>query len=78
MRRHDVSGLWRLSVLTSTLAVLPLTLIWLLPKSAEDQAILAKSKARSKLGGAVFLTVLFASLTWTITEACVELYSNLL
>ena len=37
LRRGDVSGLWRLSLLTSCVALLPLSLLHLLPRDAEDQ-----------------------------------------
>ncbi len=69
MRRHDVSGLWKLTVLTSLIEVVPLGLLWLLPSSAEEQEELAKSKERSRLGGYVFLTVLAASLGFSILTA---------
>ena len=75
MRAHDISGLWRLSVLTSLLALVPTAFLWLLPQTAEEQTNLAKSKARSKLGGFIFIFVLFGSLTWTITEAVLEIVS---
>lgn len=74
MRSHEVSGLWKLSVLTSTLALVPLSLLWLLPKNAEEQQSLAKSKVKSKFGGAMFLLVLFGSLAWTISTAVIRLY----
>ena len=73
MRVHDVSGLWKLSVLTSTLAVLPLSLLWLLPANPEEQLKLAQSKVKSKVGGIFFLIVLFGSLTWTISAAIARL-----
>lgn len=69
MRDKDVSGLWRLNTLTSVLSVLPLSLLFLLPSSPEEQEELAKSKTRSKTAGIVFLTVLFGSLLWTICTA---------
>lgn len=75
MRNHDVAGLWKLSLLTSLLAMVPMGFLWLLPQTAEEQAKLAECKDRSRLGGAVFLCVLFGSLTWTISEACLELMS---
>ena len=75
MRAHDISGLWRLSVLTSLLALVPTAFLWLLPQTAEEQTNLAKSKSRSKLGGFIFIFVLFGSLTWTITEAVLEIVS---
>ena len=43
MRRHDISGLWKLSGLTSVIALLPLLLISLLPANPEEQEKLAKS-----------------------------------
>lgn len=73
MKAHDVSGLWRLSVLTSLLALVPVPFLWLLPQSTEEQANLSNSSERSKLGGIVFLFVLFGSLGWTILEALMEL-----
>jgi hypothetical protein len=75
MRRNDVTGLWKLSVLTSSLALLPLSLLWLLPKNPEDQLELGKSKEKSAVGGIVFLVVLFGSLLWTISTAIYRLVS---
>jgi len=76
MKANELDGLWRLTVLTSTLALLPLSLLQLLPKDPEDQERLAKSKERSALGGAVFLVVLFGSLAWTISTATMRLYAT--
>jgi len=76
MKKNDVRGLWRLTVLTSSLALIPLSLLSLLPKDPEDQERLAKSKERSKLGGAIFLLVLFGSLSWTISTATYRLYAT--
>ena len=73
MRRNDVSGLWRLTLLTSMLSVVPLSLLFLLPRSAEEQDQLSRSKVRSKLGGAIFLVVLFSSILWTICTAVYRL-----
>jgi hypothetical protein len=75
MRNHDVSGLWKLSLLTSMLAMIPMCFLWLLPQNADEQAKLAECKDRSRVGGAIFLCVLFGSLTWTISEAVMELVS---
>lgn len=73
MRRKDVSGLWKLNLTTSFLAVLPLALLFLLPKDAEEQDQLAKSKAKSKVAGIIFLVVLFGSLLWTTITALVRI-----
>ena len=73
MRRGDVSGLWKLNTLTSILSVLPLGLLFLLPRDPEEQEQLAKSQVRSKFAGAMFLVILFGSLTWTVCTAVMRL-----
>lgn len=73
MRADDVGGLWKLSLLTSVLSLLPIGFLFLLPKSADEQARLAKSQVRSRVGGGVFLLVLFGSLAWTVSQAVGEL-----
>jgi hypothetical protein len=73
MRTNDVRGLWKLSLLTSALSLLPMGFLFLLPHNAEEQAQLAKSQVRNRLGGAVFLLVLFGALTWTVSQAVGEL-----
>lgn len=75
MREHKIDGLWRLTLLTSVLSMLPLTLLFLLPSSAAEQDELSKSKIRSKLGGIIFLTVLGLSLLWSISTAICRLIS---
>jgi hypothetical protein len=74
MRDSDVSGLWKLHVLTSLVALLPLSLLSLLPHSEEDQEKLSKSQERSKTGGVVFLTVLAVSLMWSLGTSSMTLY----
>lgn len=76
MRRHDVSGLWKLSLLTTVLQTLPLSLLWLLPRNAAEQEVLARSKVKSQVGGAAFLTVLGCSLLWTIYTAVCRLLNS--
>jgi hypothetical protein len=76
LRSNNLSGLWKISLLTSVASVLPLCLLFLLPKSPEDQDRLAKDQHRSRIGGAVFLIVLFASLGWSISSAIAELVAN--
>jgi hypothetical protein len=73
MRAQDVSGLWKLNTLTSSLSVLPLCLLFLLPRDAEEQDELAKSKAKSPVAGAIFLVVLFGSLLWTSVTAILRI-----
>lgn len=69
MRTHNYDGLWKLNTLTSCLAVLPLCLLFLLPRDAEEQDRLSKSQVRSKTAGIVFLVVLIGSLIWTTCTA---------
>ena len=69
MRRGDIDGLWKLSLLTSSLAILPLCWLSLLPSNAEEQEKLAISQDRNKVAGVIFLVVLFSSLFWTISSA---------
>lgn len=76
MRRQDYRGLWRLSLLTSCLSPLPLFLIKLLPPNHEKQRKLQESKQSSTLGGAIFLTVLFVSLTWGLSQAIAVVLSH--
>lgn len=73
MRANDVSGLWKLNTLTSVLSILPLSLLFLLPKNAEDQDELARSKAKSPIAGMIFLIVLFGSLTWSTITAIMRI-----
>ncbi len=76
MRRKDVGGLWKLSLLTTGLEFLPLGLLFRLPRDAEEQAELAKSKVKSRTGGICFLVTLFGSLAWTITTAIMRFMKN--
>lgn len=69
MRANNVDGLWKLTVVTSLLSTLPLSLLFLLPKNAEEQDQLAKSPVRSKIGGTIFLLILFGSLSYSIGSA---------
>ena len=52
---YSVLGLWRLSLLTSLLSMLPLVLLFLLPTNSEEQRALAKSPERSRCGDVFFL-----------------------
>jgi len=73
IKAGNYSGMWKLTVLTSVLQVLPLALIWLIPGSPAEQKELQKSDEKSRLGGFVFLTVLFVSLIWTVIESIYEI-----
>ncbi|CAB1114355.1 unnamed protein product [Ectocarpus sp. CCAP 1310/34] len=69
----DMSGMWRLTLLTSCVAVTPMFLVWLLPRNKKEQQELQKSSANNRLGGQIFLMVAGLSILFTIVEAVVEL-----
>ncbi len=73
MRNNNLGGLWRLNLLTSLLSLLPLALLHLLPGDEIEQENLSRNKEKSRLGGAVFLTVLFSSLFWSFSSAIYRL-----
>ena len=76
MREDDVSGLWKLHVFTSVVALAPLCLLFLLPKNEAEQELLGRNSTRSRKGGAIFLLVLFVSLAWSVGAAGMKLYEN--
>eukprot|EP00602_Paraphysomonas_sp_CaronLab_P004945 CAMPEP_0185027976 /NCGR_PEP_ID=MMETSP1103-20130426/13370_1 /TAXON_ID=36769 /ORGANISM="Paraphysomonas bandaiensis, Strain Caron Lab Isolate" /LENGTH=448 /DNA_ID=CAMNT_0027562197 /DNA_START=477 /DNA_END=1823 /DNA_ORIENTATION=+ len=76
MREGDTEGLWRLHVFTSVISLLPLCLLFLLPRNEEEQEELRKNATRSRKGGAVFLAVLIGSLAWSVGAAGLKLYEN--
>ena len=76
LREGDVSGLWRLSLLTSIIPLTPLFLIFLLPQTREEQVALGVSPVRSKIGGICFLAVLVVSLAYCIGHSLVELMNS--
>lgn len=69
MRTHQFGGLWRLTLLTSAVSVLPLGALALLPKNQQEQDALGQCTATSRLGGTLFLVVLFASIAFSLTAA---------
>mmetsp|Transcript_11523 Transcript_11523/g.14959 ORF Transcript_11523/g.14959 Transcript_11523/m.14959 type:complete len:517 (-) Transcript_11523:204-1754(-) len=70
----DFSGMWKLTLLTSIVQVVPIALINLIPGSPAEQKQLQKSDESSAVGGFVFLAVLFVSLLWTVVESIYEIY----
>ena len=69
LKDGNINGIWKLSLLTSVLAMLPILWLRLLPNNAEEQEELAKSKEKSRTAGIIFLIVLFGSLAWTSISA---------
>ena len=76
MRAHDYTGLWKLTVLTSVVSVVPLVLLDLLPKNTAEQEALGRNQDRNKVGGALFLGVLFASIFGSLVAAFQTVYGS--
>ena len=76
MKQNNISGFWKLHVLTSFISLVPLSFIYLLPKNEADQEKLQQNSRKSKYGGIVFLTVLFGSLFWSISSSVIQLTSK--
>jgi len=68
MRRGDLSGLWKLTVLTSCLSPLPLVLLFLLPSDREQEKEMRSRAGASKWAGMLFLVTLAGSLAWIIGQ----------
>lgn len=68
MKRNDLSGLWRLTVLTSCLSPLPLALLSLLPSDKEAEKEMRSRAGASKSAGVLFLVTLALSLCWIIGQ----------
>jgi hypothetical protein len=65
----DLSGLFRLSILTAVVQTSPILLLWLLPHSPEELLQLGRqpiSKMGSTIGGCLFLGITAASVTYVI------------
>ena len=75
MEAGNYSGLWRLSLLTSLLQIVPLVFVGLLPASRaqhlEDVAS-ESPNARNPKAGLLFLTVLALCLTASVAESLYE------
>ena len=70
----DYSGMWKLTVLTSVIEIVPLVILPLLPADREEQTKLQASNERSALGGGLFIGVLVVSLIATVVETIAEIY----
>ena len=73
LARHQLSGLWKLALLTSVLPILPLVLLNLLPTDQKSQKKLQKNESKSVVGGAVFLAVLLVSLCFVFVQGVTTL-----
>jgi len=72
---RDLSGMLKLSILTTLIQTSAILFVGLLPKDRHDLELLkTKERSTSKLGGAVFLGIIFAS----TLDACVVGLLNIL
>jgi hypothetical protein len=69
LRRGELGGLWKLTVLTSSLSPLPLLLLPLLPADTAQQQAMREGSRASPAAGLAFLVALFVSLGWIIAQA---------
>merc|ERR1719203_1895086 len=67
----DLSGMMKLTILTTALQTFPLFFVWLLPNSVEDLKMMTaasdshnKHSSSSVVGGSVFLSVVILSVLW--------------
>lgn len=68
----DVSGMWKLSLLTTCIQTAAILFVPLLPSNKEKLASL-NFQENSSIGGAVFLIVLFVSLLWAVITAVLNI-----
>ena len=73
LAKGNISGMWKLTLLTSGLQIVPIVFLYLLPQNKKEQEELGKDKEKSIIGGLCFLTILFGSLLWTIITALSKL-----
>jgi len=67
------TGMFKLTLLTSLLQVVPLPLLFLIPRNKEEQIKLQKSPETSFAGGVIFVGVLVVSLIATVVENVIEI-----
>merc|ERR1719203_1350047 len=78
----DLSGMMKLTILTTALQTFPLFFVWLLPNSVEDLKIMKAasdshnkhSSSSSIVGGSVFLSVVILSVLWAIFVGVMNIF----
>ena len=70
---HDYEGMWKLTLFTSLVSILPLLLMPSLLPSATEQKAMELSEESSSVGGGVFLGVLLFSLCWSFTSSILDI-----
>ena len=73
LAKGNINGMWKLTLLTSGVQIVPILFLCLLPQSKQEQEELGKNKEKSVIGGLCFLGILFGSLIWTIVTALSKL-----
>lgn len=68
----DVSGLFKLSVLTTAIQTVPILFIGLLPHARDD--LMAMSDTKSTIGGVIFVALLFVSMIYTLVVAALNIF----
>lgn len=62
----DFRGMAKLTILLSIIHILPLSLVWLLPDTREEQRALRDGREKSNLGGTVLLSTIVVSIFFTV------------
>lgn len=68
LRRGDLRGLWRLTVLTSCVSPAPLMLLFLLPMDREQENKMRDRAGANKCAGVLFLATFIGSFAWIIGQ----------
>ena len=70
---QDMSGMWRLTLLTSCLQLSAILFLPLLPRNEEALRDIGKGGRPSAAGGAIFLAVVVLSLLWSLVVAVLNI-----
>ena len=80
LENNDLSGMVNLTILTTTLQVIPILFVWMIPSSA-DELIRMNNESRghddgnrSRLGGAIYVTVVFLSICYAIFISVMNIF----
>jgi MFS family permease len=69
----DFGGVWRLTLLTSCVQVVPLIFVGVLPANKVEQRKLQESNEKSVTGGIIFLMLFLTAMLWTLIESILEI-----
>ena len=68
LQKKQVSGLMKLTILTTIIQTIPICFLFLLPKNQMELMNLASlPNGQSKVGGTLFLCILFGSILYMVT-----------